>query len=73
MEELGRFDPHGSLCTTPLLLNLVLSEYLRHEATDSAIQFDGVAPVLPPALFLSLLAQQGSSAHQAVIFKHAVP
>ena len=38
MEELDRF---GTLCTTPLLLNLMLSEYLRHEARDSAIQFDG--------------------------------
>ena len=43
MEELRRFDTHGTLCTTPLLLNLMLSEYLRHEAIDSAIQFDGAA------------------------------
>ena len=42
MVELDRCDPHGTLCTTPLLLNLMLSEYLRHEAKDSAIQFDGV-------------------------------
>ena len=41
MEELRRFDTHGTLCTTPLLLNLMLSEYLRHEAIDSAIQFNG--------------------------------
>ena len=26
---------------TPLLINLLLSEYLRHEALDAAIQFDG--------------------------------
>ena len=43
MEELSRVDTHGTLCTTPLLLNLMLSEYLRHEAIDSAIQFDGTA------------------------------
>ena len=43
MEELKHFDPHGTLCTTPLLLNLMISEHLRHEATDSAIQFDGAA------------------------------
>ena len=41
MEELRRVDTHGTLCTTPLLLNLMLSEYLRHEAIDSAIQFNG--------------------------------
>ena len=44
MDELGRVDTHGTLCTTPLLLNLMLSEYLRHEARDSAIRFDGAPP-----------------------------
>ena len=46
MEELRRVDTHGTLCTTPLLLNLMLSEYLRHEAIDSAIQFDGTASLI---------------------------
>ena len=44
MDELSRVDTHGTLCTTPLLLNLMLSEYLRHEAKDSAIRFDGAPP-----------------------------
>ena len=47
MGELGRFDTHGTLCTTPLLLNLMLREYMRHEAKDSAIQFDGDTTLLP--------------------------
>ena len=46
MEEQSRFDTHGTLCTTPLLLNLMLSEYLRREAQDSAIQFDGAAALV---------------------------
>ena len=42
VEEMERFSQKGdSLCTTPLLLNLMVSEYLRHEAKGSAIQFDG--------------------------------
>ena len=40
--EMKRFSQKGdTLCTTPLLLNLMVSEYLRHEAKGSAIQFDG--------------------------------
>ena len=39
MGEMQRnFDTLG---TTPLLLNLMVSEYTRNEAKDSAIQFDG--------------------------------
>ena len=62
MDELGRFDTHsdGTLCT-PLLLKLMLSEYVRHEAKGGAIQLDGAAPLLParphslpPALLHSL-------------------
>ena len=49
LEELRRLDTHGTLCTTPLLLNLMISEYLRHEARDGAIQFDGADALLPPA------------------------
>ena len=46
MDELGRFDTHGTLCT-PLLLELMLSEYVRHETEGGAIQLDGAAPLLP--------------------------
>ena len=49
LEELRHLDTHGTLCTTPLLLNLMLSEYMRHEAKDSAIQFDGDTTLLPQA------------------------
>ena len=49
LEELRRLDTHGTLCTTPLLLNLMISEYLRHEARDGAIQFDGADALLPPS------------------------
>ena len=42
VDEMERFSQKGdTLCTTPLLLNLMVSEYLRHEAKGSAIQFDG--------------------------------
>ena len=40
MHEMQR--SFGTLGTTPLLLNLMVSEYVRNEAKDSAIQFDGV-------------------------------
>ena len=39
MHEMQR--SFGTLGTTPLLLNLMVSEYVRNEAKDSAIQFDG--------------------------------
>ena len=39
MDEMQR--SFGTLGTTPLLLNLMVSEYVRNEAKDSAIQFDG--------------------------------
>ena len=42
--EMERFNQEGdTLCTTPLLLNLLVSEYLRHEAKGSAIQFNGAS------------------------------
>ena len=52
VKEMERFDQEGrwsastrgdTLCTTPLLLNLLVSEYLRHEAKGSAIQFNGAS------------------------------
>ena len=48
--EMKRFSQTGdTLCTTPLLLNLMVSEYLRHEAKGSAIQFDGASMRVPAA------------------------
>ena len=47
MGELDRVDTHGTICTTPLLLNLMLREYIRHEAKGSAIQFDGDTALCP--------------------------
>lgn len=50
VEEMERFNQEGdTLCTTPLLLNLMVSEYLRHEAKGSAIQFDGAYHARPSA------------------------
>ena len=38
----------GTLGTTPLLLNLMLSEYQRHESLSGAIYFDGALARIPP-------------------------
>ena len=46
MGEMRRgFDTLG---TTPLLLNLMISEYQKHETLSGAIYFDGaITPILP--------------------------
>ena len=62
MDELGRVDTHGTLCTTPLLLNLMLSEYLRHEAKDSAIRFDGAPHLMHRPTAVPLLLPRGDCA-----------
>ena len=50
----------GTLGTTPLLLNLMLSEYQRHESLSGAIYFDGAlarAPTryVPPKRIVTIL------------------